>query len=82
MTAIDLLELLRAKPFVPLRLYATDGRTYDIRHPDQALVLVGRVIVPRPKGDGIPESSEHLSIDHIVRAEELLVSAHDKNGAA
>ena len=34
----DLSDRLRKRPFVPFRIYATDGRTYDVRHPDQALV--------------------------------------------
>lgn len=68
----DLLELLRAKPFVPFRLYATDGRTYDVRHPDQALVLRTRVILPIASSAGeMPDRSEHLALVHIIRAEEL-----------
>ena len=35
----DLFDLLRRRPFVPFRIFATDGRTFDVRHPDQALVL-------------------------------------------
>jgi hypothetical protein len=71
MSPQDLLELLRARPFVPFRIYSTDGRTYDVRHPDQALVLRNRVILPSPPTNGIPETLEHLSLIHIVRAEEL-----------
>ncbi len=71
MIAQDLTELLRAQPFVPFRIHATDGRTYDVRHPDQALVLLTRVILPVPSEKDIPESPEHLSLSHIIRAEEL-----------
>jgi hypothetical protein len=67
----DLLELLRTRPFKPFRIFATDGRTYDVRHPDQALVLRSRVILPLPSGAGVAEGSEHLALVHIVRAEEL-----------
>ena len=35
----DFFDLLRRRPFVPFRIFATDGRTFDVRHPDQALVL-------------------------------------------
>jgi hypothetical protein len=69
MRAEDLFELLRKRPFEPFRLYATDGPTYDVRHPDQALVLKSRVILPMPAGAGVPEGSEHLALSHIVRAE-------------
>lgn len=72
MHAVDLLEVLRARPFVPFRIYATDGKTHDVFHPDQALVLLSRVILPVPsEGEEIAERSEHLALSHIVRIEEL-----------
>jgi hypothetical protein len=68
----DLFELLRKRPFLPFRIYATDGRTYDVRHPDQALVLRTRVILPLPASSGeVAERSEHLALVHVVRLEEL-----------
>jgi hypothetical protein len=75
MNAHDLLEILRTRPFVPFRIYATDGRTYDVRHPDQALVLLNRVILPVPSNGEVPVRSEHLALSHIVRAEELPAEA-------
>jgi hypothetical protein len=46
----DIREFLQHKPFQPFRLTLTDGRTYEIRHPE--LAMVGRSIVaigvPRP----------------------------------
>jgi hypothetical protein len=72
MNAQDLLELLRTRPFTPFRIFANDGRTYDVCHPDQALVLRSRVILPlRPDAIEVPERSEHLALIHIVRLEEL-----------
>ncbi|MCI0458209.1 MAG: hypothetical protein L0Z62_14690 [Gemmataceae bacterium] len=82
MSAQDLLDLLRARPFVPFRLYATDGRTYDVRHPDQALVLRTRVVLPIPIGQGLPERSEHLALIHVVRAEELALDSAAGDGTA
>lgn len=82
----DLLELLRTRPFQPFRLFATDGRTYDVRHPDQALVLRSRVILPLPSGStipegAIPEGSEHLALLHVIRAEVMAQSpAQRANG--
>ena len=49
MSPHDLLDLIRARPFVPFRIFATDGRTHDVRHPDQLLVLLTRVILPLPQ---------------------------------
>jgi hypothetical protein len=67
----DLFDLLRKRPFEPFRIYATDGQTYDVRHPDQALVLRSRVILPLPTEGDVPERSEHLALVHVVRLEEL-----------
>ena len=45
MRAEELLELLRVRPFVPLRIHMTDGATYDIRHPDLVSVTLTEAIV-------------------------------------
>ncbi len=82
MSPQDLLELLRTCPFVPFRLYATDGRSYEVHYPDQALVLRTRVVLPIPTAEEVPERSEHLALIHVVRAEELpQESASGANGS-
>ena len=43
----ELLELLRVRPFGPLRLFLTDSKTSDISHPEQVIVSRGRVDVGR-----------------------------------
>ena len=37
-------ELLRARPFVPLRFHMTDGQSYDVRHPRMEMVLRSRLV--------------------------------------
>jgi len=71
----DLQEFTRRRPFVPYRIYATDGRTYDIRHPDQVIVLQSRVVIGTGGGNGVPEHVEHLALLHVVRLEELASEA-------
>ena len=39
----DIRELLLHKPFQPFRITLTDGRSYEVRHPE--LAMVGRSIV-------------------------------------
>lgn len=73
MTPDEINKLLTAKPFEPFRLYLTDGRTFDIRHPD--FVLVGHRAVHVYEYDD-PESRRYsnyaiVGILHIVRAEPL-----------
>jgi hypothetical protein len=80
----ELMQLLRRRPFVPLRLHMTDGQTYDIRHPDNVLVLRSRVdigMTPDP-ATGVLERVEYCSLLHIVRVEELLAAASPSNSSA
>lgn len=77
MRAEELSELLRARPFVPLRIHLTDGQAYDVLHPEQVLVLRQRVDIglrPDP-ATGVLERVEHCSLLHIVRVEELQPAA-------
>ena len=77
----DLLDLLRRTPFVPFRIHAVDGVTHDIRHPDQALVLLTRVILPLSTANEVSERSQHLALAHIIRCEELSLPKSSSNGA-
>jgi hypothetical protein len=54
-----------------LWIYATDGRTYDVHHPDQVIVLRNRLVVGIGGGNGAAERLEHLPLLHVVRVEEL-----------
>ena len=52
----SLCEELHRQPFVPLRIYLTDGKTYEIRHPEMAMVTSREVYVGREEtspGSGI-----------------------------
>lgn len=67
----DLLQLTRKHPFEPFRLHTTDGKRYDVFHPDQIIVLRSRAVVAAGNDNGVPERVEHLALLHIVRIEEL-----------
>jgi hypothetical protein len=67
----DLLEFTRKRPFLPYRICTTDGHTYEIRHPDQVIVLRSRVIIGVGGENGIPDRTEHVALIHVVRIEEL-----------
>ena len=41
----DIREFLQRRPFQPFRLTLTDGRSYDVRHPELAMVGRSTVIV-------------------------------------
>ncbi len=70
----DVREFLRRRPFQPFRLTLTDGRTYDVMHPE--LAIVGRswveVGLARP-GDpeNIAERLISVSLLHIMQIEPM-----------
>ena len=69
----DLLEMLHTRPFRPFRIHMTDGRAYDIVHPEAVLVLRSRAVVglrPDPE-TGVPDRSEEIALLHIVRTSEI-----------
>jgi hypothetical protein len=70
----DLLELLRTTPFEPFRIHLSDGASFEIRHPDMAIVLRSKVTVavPGPAGpDGPAERTVNCALVHITRTELL-----------
>ena len=66
----DLLEFTRRRPFAPFRICMTDGRSYDVRHPDQVIVLRSRAVVGIG-GNGVAESVVDVALVHVVRLERL-----------
>jgi hypothetical protein len=77
MRADDFVQLLRSRPFQPFRIHSSDGQTYDIRHPDQLIVLRSRIVVGVGSGNGVAEHLEHLSLLHVVRVEEIEAETRD-----
>jgi hypothetical protein len=74
MKAEDLIELLEERPFSPLRLYLSDGRTHDVRHPEMAIVSEAIVTIGLPP-DGITNLADrmtHCDTSHIVEAEPMV----------
>jgi hypothetical protein len=73
MRAEELLNLLRRRPFVPIRLHLTDGSAHDIRHPEMALLSRSSIEIgiEGQNGGGIAEQIVYCSLLHIVRVENL-----------
>jgi hypothetical protein len=74
MPARELLRLLRARPFEAFRIYMSDGKHYDIRHPELAIVETSKVIVGVPGRRGPDEPVKDTAICsllHITRVEFL-----------
>ena len=73
MRAEEFVQLLRRAPFVPLRIHLTDGKTFDVRHPELVWVLWLRIdiAIPGDESLGIVDRVEYCSLLHIVRVEYL-----------
>ncbi len=68
----DIRAQLRKQPFEPIRLYVSDGATYDVRHPEMALVGQTEVIIAIKVGkDELPAKFAFVDPVHITRIEPL-----------
>ena len=47
----DLRDLLGRRPFEPFRLRITSGDTYEVRHPDLAVMMKSRLFLALPDSD-------------------------------
>jgi hypothetical protein len=68
----DILQLLRAKPFEPFRIHLSDGSSFEVKHPELAIVERSKVIigVPGPEGPNGPvERTIFCALVHINRVE-------------
>jgi hypothetical protein len=76
-TPDEIREMLKGKPFRPLRFFLSDGSKHDVPHPEFAWVFGGRIFIGTPaKGPavfGVPAGGlvKEISILHVTRVEEL-----------
>jgi hypothetical protein len=75
---------LRQRPFQPLRIIASKGLHFDIRHPD--LVLVGRrdltIGTPDPDSPSIYDGVIRVALVHVVALEDLPTPSSSSNDAS
>ena len=70
----DVREFLRRQPFRPFRLTLTDGRTYDVMHPELAIVGRSSVEIGLARPDDPENIAERLisvSLLHIMQIEPM-----------
>lgn len=70
----DVREFLKRQPFQPFRISLTDGRTYDVLHPELAMVGRSTLAIGLPgKGDpeGIYDRLITVSLLHVMQIELL-----------
>lgn len=65
-------DLLRARPFVPFRIVLSGGQSYDIRHPEMAMLLTTALLVGiDPTSDDTPTHFRTCSLLDITTIEPL-----------
>lgn len=70
MTAETLKNFLHRKPFEPLRIKMSSGESYEIPHPEMALLTKAGLIICLPDQQGDPsEKIEFCSFLHIASVE-------------
>ena len=73
MTAKEILERQRRRPFSGLRIHVSDGKSYDVTHPEMMIVTKTLVFIALPPVvEGVPEGgSVYCDPVHITRIEPL-----------
>jgi hypothetical protein len=72
LTAEEIRDRVRSRPFCPLRIVTSSGETYDVFHPD--LIMVGR----REVSVGIPSGEAPTYYDRQARIAIMHITAlHD-----
>ncbi|MGL4423867.1 MAG: hypothetical protein ACRCZF_24645, partial [Gemmataceae bacterium] len=70
----DIRRLTRAIPFVPFRVFLTNGENYDIWHPDMISVSLGAAGIASSGMTSVGDAAESIrlvSLIHIVKIEQL-----------
>lgn len=68
----DIRAHLHTLPFQPIRIYISDGSSYEVRHPDFLLVARRQVIIAQGNGAGqLPDRLVYRDPVHITRIEPI-----------
>ena len=76
MTLQTFRDLLSQKPFKPFRLVLSSGQTYDVRHPEMAMLTRTSMLVGTDiQDDGVPAEFKICSLLHVTAVEPLTVAS-------
>ena len=75
----ELDEILAERPFIPIRLHMSNGRTHEIRHPE--LAIVGEDVIGIEREDSRPRL-RFVSIPHINEVQHVADSASTGSGSS
>lgn len=72
MTVQTFRELLSRRPFEPFRLVMSSGQSYDVRHPEMALLTRSDMLIGvEPGEDDVPTEFRICSLLHVATVEPL-----------
>lgn len=72
MTVQTFRELLTQRPFKPFRLVMSSGQSYDVRHPEMAMLTKSDILVGINETDeGVPAEFKICSLLHVTSIEPL-----------
>jgi len=68
----EIRDHLRKRPFEPIRIFLSDGSSYDVRHPETAFVTQREVVIGLDPGeDELPDRSAYCDPMHVTRIEPI-----------
>ncbi|MEX2138806.1 MAG: hypothetical protein WD894_06060 [Pirellulales bacterium] len=69
-------ELMTQRPFKPFRLVMSSGQTYDVGHPEMALLTRSDILVGIDESDeGVPAHFKICALLHVTAVEPLSSTA-------
>ncbi len=71
MRAEKLREMQRARPFRPFRVHMSDGRSFEVTHPEVFFVTRHYLMLAYPTGVEVPEDVKQLAMMHITSVDDL-----------
>lgn len=74
MNASELVSLLNERPFDGLKLHMSDGRKYEIRHPEMAWVSKHTLHLGQPSREDqrVADFVEYISLRHVVSVRRIV----------
>jgi hypothetical protein len=72
MTLQTFREMLTLRPFQPVRLTLSSGQSYEIRHPEMALLTRTDILIGVDAAeDGVPAEFKIISLLHVTAMEPI-----------
>ena len=73
MNSEALRKFLKASPFEPIEVFLSSGQSYQIRHPENAIVMKNTLVVAEPETDGVA----WCSLFHVASIQKIPVEKHN-----